>query len=341
MSNNFRNNVIKIGFIGAGNHATSVLYPVIQSFEQARIVAVCDLNRKKAEFIGSRFGVDSIYTDYCKMVEKENLNAIFCCGGPKLHYEAICMLIGKGIPIFVEKPPAPTANDAKKIALLAKQHNTHVMVAFMHRFASITVWAKKAMSTPEFGKLLMLSAKEGIWGTDIGNVIMDSGIHHIDLLRYLGGDLKWLFAANSTDGKKRHGFAVTVCLKNNVVGTLNINSLESLSTPSDVIEIYGDNGQWIKLENWDKAVWYRDPANLWSPPDDPRNSSLIYEHSWTAAGTNRSVRIQGYINEVAHFLDCIVSGNAPTPDLWDGYKAMQIVEAIYKSAETGEKVYFE
>lgn|GEM_PF-2042001 len=341
MSNIFKDSIIKIGFIGAGNHAAMVLYPAIQSFEQAKIVSVCDLDKERAEFVGSRFGAEGIYTDYCEMVEKEELDAIFCCGGPKLHYEAICDLVGKGKPIFVEKPPAPRADEVKKIALLAEQYNTHIMVAFMHRYANITAWAKKAMGTTEFGKLMMLSAKEGIWGTEINNVVMDSGIHHIDLLRYLGGDIKWLLAANSTDGRKRHGFAVTVCFQNGAVGTLNINSLESLSTPSDVIEIYGENGQWIKLDNWDKATWYRDSGKLWSPPDDPRNSSLIYEHSWTGASTNRSAKLQGYIDEVAHFLSCVANGNAPKPDLWDGFKAMQIVEAIYESARSGEKVYFE
>ena len=332
---------IRVGFIGAGNHAVTVLYPAIQSFEQAKIVSVCDKNPRRAEYARSRFGAEHAYESYNEMMEKERLDALFCCGGPALHYQVICDLAGGGVPIFIEKPPAPTAGETKKIALLADRSHTPVMVAFMHRYAGIVTWAQKAMNTDQFGSLMMLSAKEGIWGTDIGNVVMDSGIHHIDLLRCLGGEVKWLSSAAVSDGEKRHGFAVTMQFESGAVGMLNINSLESLSTPSDVIEIYGSNGQWIKLENWCRAVWYRDPGILFAPADDPMDSSLTYEHSWTGAGVNRSIKLQGYVNEVGYFLGCVAEGKSPSPNLWDGYQAMRIVEAIYQSAKTSQRVYLE
>ena len=188
---------------------------------------------------------------------------------------------------------------------------------------------------------MMIYAREGLWGMLLKDMAMDSGIHHIDLLRYLCGEVQWVQATCCTDGDKRHGVAVVMWFKNGILGQLSLNSLESLSTPSDIIEIHGDQGQWIRLDNWSKGMWIRDQGVLFTPPEDPINSSLYYEHSWTGAATNRSTQIQGYVGEIACFLQCLKDGKRPEPNLWDAYRDIQLVEAINCSAKTGEKFFIE
>jgi myo-inositol 2-dehydrogenase/D-chiro-inositol 1-dehydrogenase len=330
---------IKIAFIGAGHHAKWVLYPTLSHMEGVELSCICDLDQKNLEYITQRYNVANTYTDYHTMMEAEDVHAVICCGGPLLHYEAAKFIIKTGKPLLIEKPPAPTALQAKEIAEMADAYGTAVMVAFMHRYADITPWAKKIMASPEFGNTMMINAKEGIWGTSIENVILDSGIHHLDLLRYLGGDVEWVYADTASDGNKRHCFSIIAHFINGITGTINLNSLEALSTPSDSIEIYGDKGQWIQLSNWTKAVLFRETGNAWGPPDDPIRSSLVYDHSWTAAATNRSIKIQGYIGEMEAFIDCVRKKTKPVTNLWEGYHAMQLVEAINQSGKTGRKVY--
>ena len=343
MNSNKSEQEICIGFIGAGNHATWTLYPSLQYFPKVKLISVCDLDEKRAEAARRRFGAERKYSDYQEMIEKENLDALLCCSGPKLHSEVALAAIDRKIPLFLEKPPASNSEIAKEIALSAKKNNAKVMVAFMHRFSTIVSWAKRAIDNPEFGNVMMLSAKEGIWATPAETLVLDSGIHHIDLLRYLGGELNWLIASSSSDGDKRHGFAVHLNFLNGIVGSLDLNSLESLATPSDTVSIYGNKGQWILLYNWEKATWYRDPTInsevYFSPLADPKNSTLVYEHSWTGAGINKSIKTQGYVDEMAHFFKCIEEDIQPSPNLWDGYKGIQIVEAINKSAKSGEKIF--
>jgi myo-inositol 2-dehydrogenase/D-chiro-inositol 1-dehydrogenase len=330
---------MRIAFIGAGNHARTVLYPSLTHVEGVDLIGMCDLDQAGIDFIKKRYKVDRTYTDYREMLSKEDIDAVFCCGGPALHYEAAKHIIKKGIPLFSEKPPAPTAEKTKEMAELADSCGACVMVAFMHRYADITLWAKKIINTPEFGQIRMLSAKEGIWGTKIENVTLDSGIHHLDLIGAFGGAAEWVYADRSTDGGKRHGYAIIIHFVNGITCSMNLNSLEALSTPSDVIEIYGDQGQWIKLENWAKASLIKETGIYGAPPDDPMKTSLVYQHSWTGASVNRSLKIQGYIGEVEHFIDCVRNNKKPVPGLWDAYRAMQLVEAINQSCATGEKVY--
>lgn len=331
-------NEIRIVFIGAGNHAVWTLYPTLQYFPHVNLVAVCDLDGAKAESVAHKYGAPRSYTDYSRMLDTENPDAVFCCGGPSLHVAVIRQCIERKLPLFVEKPPAPSAAELKNLADDARNSSVPVMVAFMHRFAPVTTWAMRVMQNERFGKTMMAFAREGLWAMDGNNMVMDSGIHHLDLLRGLFGDVGWVQATKVSDGYKRHAVAVTMMFCNGVLGQVNLNSLESLTTPSDVIEIHGDQGGYVRLDNWTKATWVRDPGSLFHPPQDPMNSSLTYEHGWTAAGANRSTLVQGYVDEIGHFLSCLADDRKPVPNLDDGYRALQLVEAINHSTNTGQRV---
>jgi predicted dehydrogenase len=256
-----------------------------------------------------------------------------------LHYEAAKYVIKTGKPLFSEKPPTPNAEMTREFAELADSCKARVMAAFMHRYADITLWAKKITGSPEFGNIRMLSAKEGIWGTKLENVTLDSGIHHLDLVCSFGGLSEWVYAAQSADGGKRHGYAIIIHFRNGITCSMNLNSLEALSMPSDVIEIYGDKGRWIKLENWARASLFRETGIYSEPPEDPMETSPVYEHSWTGTHINRSLKIQGYTGEVEHFIDCVGNNKEPRPNPWDGYRAMRLVEAVNESCASGERVY--
>lgn len=331
----------KIGFIGAGHHASWTLYPTLQYFPEVELACVCDLDGEKAKRVGRRFGAERFYTDYREMLDKEKLGAVFGCGGPVLHAKLISECIDRRIPLFVEKPPAPTAGELKALARRADKTDIPIMVAFMHRFAPVTVWAKKAMTTSGFGRTMMIYAREGLWGMALKDMALDSGIHHLDLMRYLCGEVQWVQATCCTDGDKRHGMAIAMWFKNGILGQLSLNSMESLSTPSDIVEIHGDRGQWLRLDNWSKGMWIRDPGVLFAPPEDPADSSLYYEQGWTAAGMNRATQMQGYVGEIACFLQGLKDGKKPEPNLWDAYRALQLVEAIAGSAKSGEKAFLE
>lgn len=327
-----------IGFIGAGNHATWTLYPTLQYVPDVHLRCVCDLDLDKARAAAARFGAEQCYADYAEMLAAEPLDAVFCCGGPGLHAEVIAACLDRNLPLFVEKPPAPTAAALEPLASRAEETATPVMVAFMHRFAPVTCWARSVMERPEFGRAMTVTAREGLWGMAAESLVMDSGIHHLDLMRCLCGNVEWVQATRVSDGNKRHAVSVTMRFVGGVLGQLNLNSLESLTTPSDRIEIHGDQGGFLRLENWTRAEWVRDPGVLFSPPTDPVQSSLYYEHGWTAAGSNRSARMQGYAGEIDHFFQCLDAGTMPSPNLRDGVAVLRLIEAIQQSIRTDQRV---
>jgi myo-inositol 2-dehydrogenase / D-chiro-inositol 1-dehydrogenase len=330
---------IRIVYIGAGNFSANTIYPTLRLIENTpEIAAVCELDEQRAKSVMERFGIKTYYRDYIEMITKEDPDAVFVVGGPKLHYEVLKKIIPLKIPIYAEKPTAPTAKQAKELAELAAEHGTHVQVGFMHRFAPVSEWAKNIIKTKEFGRLCMMSLKNIIWGTNYSTLVLDSGIHSLDLIRMYAGDVKSVSAVSTSDGDRRHGFLVTVKFQNGCICMLNLNSFNNFVNPGDEVELYGSGGEWIRCGNWDEGIWYRHFDQYMGAPQDPYDSNGYFRQSWTAAAINRSTVTQGYMGEIEAFLKCVAENTSPVPDLTDGWRAVELAEAISKASETGETV---
>jgi len=71
---------VKVGFIGCGSHSFRNIYPTFQ-FAPINLVATCDLSLEKAKAFANKFGAKNAYSDYHKMLETEDLDAIFVVTG--------------------------------------------------------------------------------------------------------------------------------------------------------------------------------------------------------------------------------------------------------------------
>ena len=101
---------IKAGFIGCGSHSFRNIYPVFQ-FTPVQLVATCDLDIRKAEAFGAKFGGTSSYCSYGQMLEDEELDAAFICvgyddRGRPLYPHLSVDCLQAGCHVWIEKPPA-------------------------------------------------------------------------------------------------------------------------------------------------------------------------------------------------------------------------------------------
>ena len=106
-------NAARIAFVGAGNHATESLYPNIAHVPEFDLVAVCDLVDEKARSAARRFGAPEWFTDVETMLGTAEPDGVCICGPPDMHYQVGLQALGRGIPVFMEKPPALTLKHAE------------------------------------------------------------------------------------------------------------------------------------------------------------------------------------------------------------------------------------
>ena len=133
----------------------------------------------------------SVYTDHRQMLEDESLDAVLICTSPTTHTPLALDCIERGLPVFVEKPPARNLAEVERLRERSEALGVPVMVGTMKRHSLIYRRMKEIISAPDFGPIAAVEAKMAL-GWKNGNgfaLLLDAGIHTLDLLRFLMGDV--------------------------------------------------------------------------------------------------------------------------------------------------------
>src|SRR6185369_12912971 len=123
---------LRLGWIGCGTHANEMLLPQMTRFDVS-IAGLCDTDAVRLKASGDRFGVAAAerVQDWRQLLARTDLDAIVVAAGPAVHLEIALAAVARRLPVFIEKPPAPTAAEAVCLADAAEQASVPVVVGFM------------------------------------------------------------------------------------------------------------------------------------------------------------------------------------------------------------------
>ncbi len=177
----------------------------IKTVKLAKLVAVCDLDLSKAKNYGEEFKVP-YYDDYRKMLlDNQKINVVAIVTPSGMHYEHAQEIISKFKKnVIVEKPTFMTPQQVLSAYSIAKKNNVKIFPVFQNRYNLAVRRMKRAVDNKELGELRIISVRvrwcrpqryyemspwRGTFSHD-GGALTNQGIHHIDLLRYLGGEIE-------------------------------------------------------------------------------------------------------------------------------------------------------
>jgi predicted dehydrogenase len=177
--------------IGAGSFCKRYHAPVLNRLaslqKQISLEAICDLDQKRAAEFSHEFGYARVYGDLERMVEELQPQLIYCMVHPAATSSVLEKLLPRGIPIFTEKPPGVTVEQADRLAELAQLYKTMNYVAFNRRampgILRLKSWAE------ENGPIRYLRAEMLRNGRLEENFAVATAIHALDCLRFLAGDV--------------------------------------------------------------------------------------------------------------------------------------------------------
>lgn len=223
-------NVAIVGMGGIGNvHARCY-----QKEKQAKIVAVCDIIKERADAAAAAYGAPAFYSvrDMLKSGIKID-SASMCTAGKENggdHYTPTMELLRAGIPVLGEKPISNEAAKAKQMVALAKKKNLRYAIDLNHRFTPAARRAKQWIEEGRLGRLHMINMT--MWIDNPNETAPHFHIralhpHSIDVMRYFCGDVvsvHAIFAHGETrDGKTRKCWSnlqANMLFKNGVIGHL-------------------------------------------------------------------------------------------------------------------------
>jgi len=334
---------IKFAIIGCGRIAYRHI-EAIQANSEAELVALCDLNINKAKERNERAGVKT-YQDYNDMLLKEDIDVVNIMTPSGMHAEHAIDIIKKYRKhIVVEKPMALRIAAAEELIATAQNHDVKLFVVHQNRFNKAVQKVKDGIEQGLFGRMVMGTVRlrwsrgqayydqdpwRGIWALD-GGALTNQAIHHIDLLRWLVGEIESVSAIGATQLVNIE-VEDTACawLKFNN-GALGVIEATTATRPLNQdleasISILGENGVVIaegasvnKL-----TAWTFDDIDMSEHMEEPPN---VYGY--------------GHNHIIDNVVDVLLSGESPLVSGEDAIKSIKLLNAIYCSMEhDGREVF--
>ncbi|MBQ8546403.1 MAG: Gfo/Idh/MocA family oxidoreductase [Clostridia bacterium] len=320
---------IRVGLIGIGGMGGCHFYNYDQ-VPNAEIVAVCDVREDVAkEKVGDRN--INIYTDYNKMIRKEELDMIDICTPSFLHADMAVKLLKKGYHVLCEKPMTLNAKDAKRVCVVAKQEEKNFMVAHVVRFMTPYAYLRNVIESGELGKLIRLDMKRisaipqwswQDWMRDeklSGGVVTDLSIHDFDFVQSVLGM-----------PQKIESYRYQMTNNNDTVVTNMIYDGDTLVSCEGTW--YNTN---IPFDAGFLAVFQNGYVEL-SKGKLVKNGEEVQLNKAECAQNDLGINVgndNGYLAEIQYFVDCIEKGKKPelvTPD--SSMQSVVLADMIKKKA---------
>ena len=317
---------LRVGFIGAGVFSTWAIYPALH-LAPIDLRAVCDRDAAKAQDAARRFGAPRWYTDHLEMWEKEDLEAVILWMKPRERQALALAALEAGYHVLVPKPPAPSLDDCLALAEASTRTGKSLMVHFHRRFSLAVTKALEIMARPSFGQVTQVSCSfcsgpyDAVRGVGYDGpahaFLLDFAVHHIDLVRHLGGEVSHAAAFHD---ERDGGVSVAVALRfaGGAVGTLQLTSQRVWWRNYDRVEITGQ-GEYIVLDG------------LWGYRHYTQEQNIFWENY----SDERSTELGGDGAALTEFVTAIREGRAPLTSIQDAVATMRIYQAIWDAVVAG------
>jgi predicted dehydrogenase len=253
---------IEIGFVGAGNYASSMLLPHLAKMPTAGLAHVATTKSLSAVNAQKKFGFVTASTDSDSVFEDESLDAIFIVTRHATHAKLVCRALETGKAIFVEKPLALTRAETDQIAEAIRQTgNDRLMVGFNRRFAPLLAGMRKnfgaAAATASTRYLVNAGplAKDSWYLNEEaeGSRFIGEGGHFIDTLSWWAdAEAEEVYAVR---GPEKGDVQATFRFANGATGTIAYLTGGSTRFPKETMDAIG-GGRSARLDNFSSAsVW--------------------------------------------------------------------------------------
>lgn len=337
---------IRIAIVGSGLIGR-VHAKAISKIDNVKLVAVSSRSQSSAAALATDFGCN-YYTDYRRMFEKERVDLVSVCTPSGTRIDVCDAAVSNGINILVEKPLDITAERCRTIIEMCESAGVKLGTVFQMRFQPAFQRVREAVLAGKFGRLILGNAKticyrsqeyydqggwRGTWEQDGGGALMNQGIHTVDVLRWIMGDVNAVsaYAAHLThDIEVEDTVSASVKFANGAFGSIQATTSVGRGIDKQ-IEIYGEKGTVI-IDGANITTWDFEEETDFDPSKEKKKElvssarSPVIEDVW------------GHQQQITDMVNAIRSNAEPVITGEDGLRATQIVEAIYRSAKTGKQI---
>lgn len=307
----------------------------------ARLVAVCDLIRDKAELTGRQWSVPW-YTSYETMLDEVHPTVVNVCTESGNHAGvAVNVMKKNGCNVIVEKPMALRLSDADTMIQTARDAGVRLFTVKQNRFNAPIQLLKKALDDGRFGRVLMVTSRvrwhrtqeyydqaswRGTWAQD-GGCMTNQAVHYIDLMQWLGGPVSSVYAASRRFLHRMEAEDTAVATWQFQSGALGTFEATTCANPADLegsLTVLGERGE-VEIAGF--AV---NQVRTWAFADERPEDRQVQRADYvldSVYGYGHEALFRSVLDSLASELPNMLEGG-------EGRKALELVTAMYESIET-------
>ena len=339
---------MKVGIAGYGV-VGKTRHRSIESNTSYQITAISESSEEARKFIPA--GI-KIYNDYKSLISSADIDVIFISLPNQFASEAACLSLQRGLHVFCEKPPARTHAELLEVEKQSlKFPELKLMYGFNHRFHLSVEEAKLLIDSNSLGRLInmkgvygksqMISFNQTDWRTNReasgGGILLDQGIHMLDLMRYLSGE----------------NFTEVFSIIDNAFWNFDVedNAYVLMKSPKGLVsQLHSSATQWrhvfnleITLERGSLILGglltgsksYGDETLTIITSDPSKDNGMPKE------STSKYNEDVSWDNEIKYFANSLASNTSiERGSIKDALETMKLIEIIYKADPIWKEKYY-
>ena len=326
---------------GAISHKHAQVYKNI-GFE----LTVCtDIFEPSGRKFADQYGCEFVPT-YEEVCRHPKVDYVDVCTFPDFRLQPIEICAQTGKHVQVQKPISTDLETARRMIDVARRGKILLGVVSQHRFDDASLFLSKAIADGRLGRLLQCdcyvkwyrSAEyysrpiKGSWKTEGGGALMNQAIHQIDILRWLAGPVAELYGMWQLGAlHKIESEDVVNAVVRYASGATGVVQASTAMWPgyTERTEFHGTKGT---------AIISGDKLTAWDVKDDFGDPAPVTTDVASGSSDPMAISLEPFERQFRDFGDAIRHGRKPKVAGEEGLEAIEVVDAIYRSCRTGEKV---
>jgi predicted dehydrogenase len=300
---------------------------------KTKIVAGCDINAERASAFGKRWGVKKVYSDHREMIAREKPDIVSVATWTETHAKIVVDCADAGVKgIYCEKPVAVNLKQAREMIKACETNGVAMVVGHERRWDARHQALRAALLAGELGELRSMTGymltgawpklSRRIYG---GGPVFHDGTHMVDLFRFFAGDAAFVTAIED----RPHGKS---SVENTVTGIIEFkNGARGLL-------IGGGERRYFHFEldiqtDRARAVMTNHLSELYMAGASKYYTGFteLERAPFPSAGE----AVNAFVGGVSDLVAQMETGAPPLSSVHDGYKALEIIIALYRSAGKG------
>ena len=343
---------VRTALIGCGSLGRQVHLPILASLPRTRLVAVADADARA--LAGSQELAPSAarFADYRELLTRDDVDAVIVALPTSLHASVGIDVLAAEKHLYLEKPIAATLADAERLVERWRASGRVAVVGFNYRFHPLYLRLRALIRDGAIGSIIAMRTVFAAptdtlpaWKTRRetgGGALLDLGIHHIDLVRYLlGREIRSVGAQIHNVRSDDDRVTLDLELDDDVV----VQALFAFgAVEEDRIEVYGDAGK-LTIDRHHSLTVERRPPRVGSSRGQRLGLGVRGPRLGELLGSPvLSLRLRAPTAEpsfrasLEHFVGAVTGTNDSAPDMIDGLRALEVVAAATEAAGAARRV---